>query len=199
MARHVFFSFHFERDLWRANVVRNSWAVGHRDRYDAGFWDASLWEAVKRQGNAAIKRTIDQGLRNTSVTVVLIGTETAERTWVRYEITQSIARGNGILGIYIHGIRDRQARTARKGPSPFARIPVRGLAGLMTREGLYPCYDWVRNNGHANIGRWVEEAAVRAGRRPLPPRPSPWGWLLVPVLAGAVVLAGALWERGSSS
>jgi hypothetical protein len=38
-------------------------------------------------------------LENTSVTVVLIGTETANRPWVKYEIEQSIARKNGLLGV----------------------------------------------------------------------------------------------------
>jgi len=27
MARRVFFSFHHERDVWRANVVRHSWVT----------------------------------------------------------------------------------------------------------------------------------------------------------------------------
>ena len=47
MARRVFFSFHYERDIWRANVVRNSWVT--QDREAAGFWDASLWEEAKKK------------------------------------------------------------------------------------------------------------------------------------------------------
>jgi len=27
MARKVFFSFHYERDIWRASIVRNSWVT----------------------------------------------------------------------------------------------------------------------------------------------------------------------------
>ena len=77
MVRREFFSFHYERDIWRANEVRYSW-VTHQDRESAGFWDASLREEAKKQGDAAIKRMIDEGLMRTSVTVVLIGTETAK-------------------------------------------------------------------------------------------------------------------------
>ena len=58
MARRVFFSFHYERDIWRANQVRNSW-VTQPDRESAGFFDASLWEEAKRKGDAAIKKMID--------------------------------------------------------------------------------------------------------------------------------------------
>jgi len=118
MARRVFFSFHYERDIWRANVVRNSW-VTHADRESAGFWDASLWEKAKKEGEIALKRLINGGLQRTSVTAVLIGTETYKRRWVRYEIAKSLERGNGLLGIYIHRIEDENGKTDKKGPNPF--------------------------------------------------------------------------------
>jgi MTH538 TIR-like domain (DUF1863) len=87
MARRTFFSFHFERDNWRAAQVRNSWVT--KDREDAGFWDAAEWEKVKKKGQEAIERWIDDQLKGTSVTVVLIGTETSNREYVGYEIKQS--------------------------------------------------------------------------------------------------------------
>lgn len=75
MARRAFFSFHYERDIWRANVVRNSWVTQNREA--AGYFDASLWEEAKKKGDGAIKAMIDSALINTSVTVVLVGQETA--------------------------------------------------------------------------------------------------------------------------
>jgi hypothetical protein len=54
MARRVFFSFHYERDIWRASQIRNSW-VTKPDREYAGFWDAASWEEVKKKGDEAIK------------------------------------------------------------------------------------------------------------------------------------------------
>src|SRR3954462_13232725 len=104
MARKVFFSFHYERDLWRVNVVRNSGMVEGLSA--AGFNDRSLWEETKRRGDDAIKRLIDSGLNGTSVTVVLIGAETASRKYVSYEIENSVARGSGLVGIRIHNIKD---------------------------------------------------------------------------------------------
>ena len=74
MARRVFFSFHYERDIWLASQVRNSW-VTKPDREAAEFWDAASWEEVKKKGEEAIKRWIDKQLEGTSVTVVLIGAE----------------------------------------------------------------------------------------------------------------------------
>lgn len=81
MARRVFFSFHYERDIWRAGVVRNSWRT-KPDREAAGFFDASIWEEAKKKGDAAIRRMIDDALKNTSVTAVLIGNQTANRDYV---------------------------------------------------------------------------------------------------------------------
>ena len=77
MARKTFFSFHYERDSWRAGQVRNSNVIAAEDEY--GFIDGVDWESIKRQGDDAIKRWIKDQLKNTSVTAVLIGKETAER------------------------------------------------------------------------------------------------------------------------
>jgi hypothetical protein len=114
----VFFSFHYERDVWRANVVRNSW-VTKLDREAAGFIDAAEFEALKRKGEEAIKRWINDQLEGTSVTVVLIGAETYKREWVRYEIVKSFDKNNGQLGVYINKIKDKYGDIDIKGQNPF--------------------------------------------------------------------------------
>ena len=146
MARKVFFSFHYGKDITRANVVRNSWVT--KDKGTAGFIDASLWEEAKAKGDAAIKKLIDDQLVGTTVTAVLIGSDTANRTCVKYEIEQSIARGNGLLGVYIHQIKDLIGNTTTKGSNPLA--------------STYKTYDWVADNGYANLGTWVEAAYNQA-------------------------------------
>lgn len=147
MARRVFFSFHYQNDVWRANQVRNSHVV--EGCAAAGFQDASLWEEAKTKGGAAIKKLIDDGLVGTTVTVVLIGSETATRTYVGYEIERSIARGNGLLGIHVHLLRDRSGRAS-----------VRGTVPARLTAAAAPTYDWDRDR----FGAWVEAAARRAGK-----------------------------------
>src|SRR5664279_2319056 len=100
MASRVFFSFHYDGDIWRANQVRNSNAVAGIDV--AGFFDRSEYEEAEKNGVGAIRRMILRNLAGTSVTVVLIGKDTANRAWVREEIKLSIGQNNGLLGIYIH-------------------------------------------------------------------------------------------------
>jgi len=123
MARRVFFSFHYERDVWRANVVRNSW-VTKPDRETAGFIDAAEFEKLKRQGDSAVKTWINNQLNGTFVTVVLIGAETYKREWVRYEIVKSFDKGNGLLGIHIHKIKNEERKTDYKGENPFEYVGV---------------------------------------------------------------------------
>ena len=164
MARRVFFSFHYERDIWRANVVRNSWVT--QDREAAGFWDASLWEEAKKKNDDAIKRMIDKGLEGTSVTVVLIGKETSDRKWVRYEIKESYKKGNGLLGVYIHNIKGKDGYTDTKGDNPFDYIYIERADKKVYFSKMYPnpTYDWVNDDGYNNFGDWVEKAAKKAGR-----------------------------------
>jgi hypothetical protein len=120
MTKRAFFSFHYQRDIWRTNVVRNSGVV--IGSAAAGFHDASIWEEAKKKGDAETKKKIDEGLKNTSVTVVLIGAKSAGRKYTNYEIEQSINRGNGILGIHIHNIKNKDGLIDEKGAVPAKLI-----------------------------------------------------------------------------
>ena len=148
MARHVFFSFHYARDIFRVNQIRNLPEIV--DEAAAGFRDKSLWEESKTKGDAVIKRLIDNGLVGTSVSVICIGSETAGRRYVDYEIERSIARGNGMLGVRIHHL----ATPHEKGGLPGA-IPA-----LLTRHSV-PVYTYSDN---ASLKAWIEAAAKAAGK-----------------------------------
>ena len=148
MARRVFFSFHYQRDIWRVNQIRNIPNV--TGCAAAGFQDASLWEEAKKKGDAAIKKLIDEGLKNTSVTVVCIGAKTAGRKYINYEIEQSIKRGNGIVGIQIHGVKDSNGNTDTVGEIPY-KITAND----------YEVYKYV---DHEKLANRIEEAAKNAGK-----------------------------------
>jgi len=119
MARRVYFGFDYEDvKTFRANVVRNHDIV-KRTIEGVGFYDASIWEEAERHGAAAVKRLINSGLENTSVTCILIGTGTWRRRWVRYEILKSYDRDNKMFGIHINSIPDKNKQTFAQGPNPF--------------------------------------------------------------------------------
>jgi hypothetical protein len=145
MPKRVFFSFHYQDVVdFRANVVRQHW-VTKPDREEAGFFDASLWERTKREGNFALKRLINSGLERTSATCVLIGSETYNRLWVIYEISKSFKRGNAIIGVHINSIRGKDGRTKPSGPNPLLYVGV-----TFSSDGKAVTL-WEKVNG-----RWVE-------------------------------------------
>lgn len=148
MARRVFFSFHYQRDVWRVNQIRNIPNITGCSA--AGFQDASLWEEAKKKGDTAIKKLIDDGLNNTTVTVVFVGEKTAGRKYINYEIEQSIGRGNGIVAVQIHHLKDQDGNTDSAGAIP-AKIESNG----------YKAYKYV---DHEKLARWIEEAATAAGK-----------------------------------
>lgn len=148
MARRVFFSFHYQRDVWRVNQIRNIPNV--TGSAAAGFQDASLWEEAKEEGDAAIKKLIDEGLKNTSVTVVFIGAETAGRKYINYEIEKSIERGNGIVGIQMHHLKNEGGNTDAVGKTP----------GKLTTAGA-KVYKYADKE---KLAARIEEAASDAGK-----------------------------------
>jgi hypothetical protein len=147
MARRVFFSFEYGNDVTRAMVVRNSWVTAGREA--AGFIDAAEFEKIANQGDAAIKNWINAQLDRTTVTVVLVGSDTCVSKWVKYEIEQSEARGNGMLGIDISKIKNFSGETTER----CGKLP----AG-------YPFYLWNNDDGYENLGAWIDAAATAAGK-----------------------------------
>lgn len=146
--RRTFFSFHYQRDVWRASNVRN---CGKIDPQAAAGWaDASLWEATKAKGDDAVKRAIEDGLKNTSVTAVLIGAETSKRRWVDYEIRRSYERGNGVIGVRIHKVLDQKGKADTRGDIPQRLIDNRASI-----------YDFDAKL----MGGWIEKTAIATGHQ----------------------------------
>ena len=117
MARRAFFSFHYRSDASRAALVRNMGMVeGNSPVSD------NDWEAVTRRGDAAIERWIAEQMHGRSCTVVLVGSNTAGRKWIRHEICQSWNDGMGVVGIHVHGLKDLNGNTAAKGDNPFTAV-----------------------------------------------------------------------------
>ena len=146
MARRVFFSFEYS-DVTRAMVVRNSAVTKGKEA--AGFIDAAEFEKLEKQGDSAVRGWIDDQLVGTSVTAVLVGARTCTSKWVKYEIDESVKRGNGLLGIDISKIKDLAGNTTDR----CCQIPTG-----------YSFYLWNNENGYENIGDWIEKAAKDAGK-----------------------------------
>ena len=144
MATRVFFSFHYKDVIdFRANVVRKHWVLKD-DREEAGYFDASIWEEAKKQNEIGLKRLINGALENTSATCVLVGSDTYARPWVRYEIIQSIYRGNRVFGVHINQIKGKDQLTKSNGPNPFDYLALK-YSGDGTKVEVF----------EAEGGKWV--------------------------------------------
>ena len=124
MAKRVFFSFHYQDVIdFRANVVRQHWLT-KPDRQEAGFFDSSIWGNAKLSGDIGIKRVINAGLEGTSNTCLLIGSETWDRKWVRYEIMKSFRKGNSIFAVHVNSIKGKDQRVKTEGTNPLKHLGV---------------------------------------------------------------------------
>jgi hypothetical protein len=133
--------------------VHNSDLIPNETEF--GFIDAAEWEKVQREGDDSIKRWINSQLVNTSTTVVLIGAETSERDWVRYEIVESWNRGNAIVGVRIHGVKNMHGQTDMPGRNPLDEIKLPDGTPL---SASCKTYDWCLEDGRTNLGVWIEYA-----------------------------------------
>ncbi|HEU4683777.1 MAG TPA: TIR domain-containing protein [Nitrospira sp.] len=160
MARRVFFSFHYDRDIRRVVQIRKSWVVRANGEAQP-FCDSAEWEAIKRTG---IEKWIEEQLAGTSVTVVLIGAETYYREWVLHEIKRSYELKKGILGVYIHNVKDPQTGTDVQGKNPLDYWTIKRNDRSVPFSQIYKTYDWVKDDGYNNFANWVDDAASAVGR-----------------------------------
>jgi hypothetical protein len=160
MARRCFYSFHFRPDCWRAATVRNIGAIeGNQPASD------NDWEAIASGDNKdqKIQAWIATQMKGRTCTIVLVGANTANRKWINYEIVKSWSDGLGVVGLYIHGLKDRTGLTSSQGSNPFDFIthgptkkPLSSIvkcynpAGVDSKER----YEWVVKH----LSNAVEEA-----------------------------------------
>lgn len=118
MAKSVFYSFHYERDVNRVQLVRNINALEGQP-----LLNPQKWEEVQRQGPRAVQEWIHNQMAYKKAVVVLIGQETASRPWVIYEIEKAWFDKKPLLGIRVHGLSSFGS-VDRPGPNPFDKADV---------------------------------------------------------------------------
>lgn len=155
--RQIFYSFHYDNDVFRVQQIRN---IGSLE--DNKPVSTNEWEQVKRGGDEAIQRWIDDNMRNKSCLIVLIGTETSNRKWVRYEIEKAWNDGRGVLGIFIHNLKCPKGGTCRQGTNPFEQFTLKDGRKLSNVVSCYnptshDAYNYIKNN----LEYWIEDAICK--------------------------------------
>src|SRR5690606_31308829 len=95
--------------------------------------------------------------------VVLVGTGTANRKWINYEIVKAWDSDLGVVGIHIHGLKKDDGFTSTRGANPFdfvthgptnkklsTIVKCYNPAGTNSKER----YDWIARH----LANAVEEA-----------------------------------------
>jgi hypothetical protein len=158
MARRAFYSFHYKADSQRASQIRNMGVVeGNKPATD------NDWEAITKKGDEAIKDWINGQLDGKSCTIVLIGANTAGRKWVNYEIEESWNGKKGVLGIYVHNLKNLEGTQSAKGSNPFDGFTVcegkkRLSSVVKTYDPPYMDSKQVYAYIQKNLADWIEDA-----------------------------------------
>lgn len=144
------------------------WRIGAGKHEFAGKWgdrsnivSTNKWKSVAEGGDGAIKRWIDKQMKDKACLIVLIGTETASRPWVLYEIEKAWEDGKGVFGIHIHNLKDNKGEQSPKGPDPLERILAAGVPlSAVTKTYDPPYTDSKRAYGYIqrNLSSWIAAA-----------------------------------------
>jgi hypothetical protein len=123
------------------------------------------WESITKGGDSAIRTWISGQMSGRSCAVVLIGSGTAGRKWIDYEINKAWQDGKGVVGIYIHNLKDLSQTQSSKGSNPFASVSHNGTKLSAIVKAYDPPYtDSKAVYGYINdnLSTWIEEAiAIR--------------------------------------
>lgn len=140
MAREpVFYSFHYDNDVFRVQQIRNMGVVEGNEPVSTNDW-----EQIKRRGDASVERWIDENMK----------------------YKQAYESGKGLFGIYIHNLRCPRTVQCVQGANPFDGFTINN--GQQRLSTVIPCYDpgYDAYAGiSSNLARWVASAISAAKYR----------------------------------
>jgi len=158
MVRKCFYSFHYKPDNWRVSQIRNIGAVeGNKPASD------NDWEEVTKGGDAEIKKWIANQMNGRTCTVVLAGSDTANRKWINHEIEESWNKNKGVVVVFIHNIKNSKGEQSSKGNNPLyyvthgptqKRLSTIAKAYDPPRTTSKEVYSYIEEH----IEEWIEEA-----------------------------------------
>ena len=158
MVRKCFYSFHYKPDNWRVSQIRNIGAVEcNKPASD------NDWEEVTKGGDAEIKKWIANQMNGRTCTVILAGSDTANRKWINHEIKESWNKNKGVVVIFIHNIKNSKGEQSSKGNNPLyyvthgptqQRLSTIAKAYDPPRTTSKEVYSYIEEH----IEEWIEEA-----------------------------------------
>jgi hypothetical protein len=153
--RKVYFAFRY-KDIMRVNNVRQSGKVGTEETKSArDFYDRSIWEQRSITDPESLKRLMREGVEHSSVVCVLVGTDSWDSRWVKYEVARAVIDGKGLLAVSINNLPHHSTRTSN--PPGFNPLDVMGV--YRANDNFYLAEQrWVlvSTNPPQNQWRWFK-------------------------------------------
>lgn len=137
----VFISYHYQCDNKVAKEITN---IVNKDRTSLF---TVLQEQVKKNDSESIKRWVDEEIKKTRFTILLISKETFEREYVSYEITRSRENGNTIIPILI----DNEENA-------FNEEDIETLSKKLPKTNCKRIRRWIKDCGKENVLQWLNDA-----------------------------------------
>jgi len=164
MKRNVFYSFHFDNDFWRTMQVRNMGLVERNIEVSSNDW-----ETIKYQGDQSIKNWINKNLTGKDCLIVLVGSSTANRKWINYEIETAWNKEMAVLGIRVNYLKDQFGNQSLNGANPFHYVNIGNALyrqRMSTITQLHEPNSYCTNSKiwyshiYNNIVEWIEIAII---------------------------------------
>jgi len=151
--RNVFYSFHFDNDVFRVQQIRNMGVLEGDEPVSV-----NKWEEIKRT-DKGVKEWIDANLDRKTCVVVLIGEETASRKWVKYEIKRACELGIPVVGVRIHNLKSVNGQLAKKGVNPFTGLDLKWTDGSAYIPTIHdPAASQAYKDISDKLSIWIEGA-----------------------------------------
>ena len=107
-------------------------------------------ESEKIKDAEIIKNWVDEEIKRTRITILLISAETLDRKYVSYELSKSLLNGNSIIPILIDSEENAFNEDGINSVKQKLDVELSGR-NLKIRK-------WFQENGKENILRWLNEA-----------------------------------------
>lgn len=136
----VFISYHYKSDNKIAKEITTTINMDRTNLFTV------VQEPLKSKDSESIKSWVDEEIKRTKFTILLISKETLDRRYVSYEIEKSIENGNTIIPILIDSEENN-----------FKDEEVKSIYQKLPKQVNKKIRKWIHDDGKNNIVNWLNE------------------------------------------
>lgn len=139
----IFISYHYDSDN---KIAREITEIINTDKINIF---TVVKENEKKKDAEIIKNWVDEEIKKTRITILLISSKTLEREYVSYELSKSVLNGNSIIPILIDSKQNGFTKESINLVKQKLNLELSGKRVRIRK--------WFQDNGKENILRWLNE------------------------------------------